>query len=338
MKKGVKCLVLCAALIGSISHKLHSGVINEYLAHVADEVDQASDSQKRKIILRTLDREYLQAAKDLKDIDKTKLYIDWREKKPEGGYYDFMSTEVTNPVALAISMGEVDLVRKFLQHIDPNCPESFVWGWRGVFSLAHIALDPKYPSPKKDVSLESRLKIIDLLGERGADFNITISGSRVIGGFSGGDYMNPPLVAGDNSGYSESYKLAPFVRARAFLYGADPDKSGTSHAPIKLDREPALRKLTLGYLIERFKNKAKLKLAPEVKTHMKKEAEGYKLAEIKRSQLFLEKLHSQIEREKQKSTKKARAKVRHLMLIEEERQKELKKDESFKARLVDFLS
>ncbi|MCI5057568.1 MAG: hypothetical protein MRY83_15755, partial [Flavobacteriales bacterium] len=161
----------------------------------------------------------------------------------------------TNPLALAISLGKRDLVRKFLSVVeDVNDKALVVWGYRQIYTLAHVALDPRYPEVSQNVPLEDRLEIIDELAKKGADFNKIIKW---------GGYKNPPLAGGDSSSFHLEDVLDP-LRARALLYGANPSLRGSCFYGVKLEEELNLLSLTISYYIEKEKEGASLNPTEEV--------------------------------------------------------------------------
>ena len=125
----------------------------------------------------------------------------------------------TNILMLAIAHGYVKTVSKLLNYIDDvNDPMLTAWGYRQPYWPAHMAVDQAVV--RSSISLEDRLAIIDLLGQKGADFNI------MPGDFEIGIYNNPPLIAGTCGLHiiDDTFKLL----ARAVLYGADPMVQGSS--------------------------------------------------------------------------------------------------------------
>lgn len=138
--------------------------------------------------------------------------------------------EKTNPLALAVKRADVERVKLFLSAVeDVNDPLLTAWGFRQPYFLSHMVLDPRDPNSPK-VSLNRRMEIIDILGEKGADFNIRP-------GFSStGVYDNPPLIVVglDGSDVGELGNL----QARALLYGADPIVKGSSASLVCIDETP----------------------------------------------------------------------------------------------------
>ncbi len=188
----------------SFFHQAKSSLIHEqYLDLIEKEFDRTEGHQNRYLIVtRPINNEYLEKLQNFEDLDEKKL--------TEGLSRE---TEKTTPISIAVSLGKVSLVQKFLSVIDDvNSDHCLAWGYRQPYTLAHMALDPQYPWAKTPVSLEDRLMIIDILAQKNADFNrIEIASTQ----------YKPPLIAGDSSSH-EVQKIRIFLRARAILFGADP--------------------------------------------------------------------------------------------------------------------
>lgn len=162
----------------------------------------------------------------------------------------------TTPFSLAVSLGRDDLVQEFMTVVpDVNHPELTGWGDRQPYTAAHMALDPRHPIASCDILLENRLRIIDLLGDAGVDFNAIVLHQIM------GVYRNPPLVAGALSG--RQLPIMPHLRARALLYGADPSKMGSIFNGWQLEIEHQVMNLALDY-IQGAKDGAALRPVPEV--------------------------------------------------------------------------
>jgi hypothetical protein len=138
--------------------------------------------------------------------------------------------EKTTPLMMAITAGRVGFVQKLLDVIpDVNDNLHTSWGYRQPYAAAHMALEPMYPFAfgNKEVPIEDRLSIIDLLGAHKADFNKRFDEGHM------GIYTNPPLAAGTVSqqiilGYER-------LQARAMLYGADPKVQGSCFTMVTLN-------------------------------------------------------------------------------------------------------
>lgn len=179
------------------------------------EFDSAAPAKRYGIVSKYLNLTYLCSLKSGDELDNTQLTskvgpasLKFKDEKITPIYYN-----QTNPLALAISLGKRNLVSKFLSVVeDVNDKALVVWGYRQIYTLPHVALDPRYPEVSQNVPLEDRLEIIDELAKKGADFNKIIKW---------GGYKNPPLAAGDSSSFHLEDVLDP-LRARALLYGAEP--------------------------------------------------------------------------------------------------------------------
>ena len=213
------------------AQEARAGIWDDYLAQVEGEFDRASTPQKKyEIISSPFNREHLRGLKSVSEIDPVKLRQDVGK-----GAFSFHTSEgkeklnVNKMTALnlAISLGNVSVVRNFLSVVsDINADELTSWGYRQPYYPAHFALHPEYPSSSTPNS-GAQLEIIDLLAEKGADFN-TIFPHREIG-----VYLNPPLSAGGSSG-SVKYEDKNRLQARALLYGANPELRGSSFCGVEL--------------------------------------------------------------------------------------------------------
>ena len=185
----------------------------EYLKGLDSEFDHASLSKKAEMATCPVNENYLISLKAGDGIDLESLTHSKSRQSPDE-FVELRRTETTSPVALSLVTGQLDIFQKFLGSME-DVNASVTWGWRQHYTLAHLALNPTYPLPF-DVSLATRLAIIDALGDREADFNIT--GNDI--------YANPPLFAGYSSGrHVDEFET---LRLRAMLYGADPDVHGGS--------------------------------------------------------------------------------------------------------------
>lgn len=302
-------LLLIFFLITGFS-QLQAGPIDDYLARVEREFDSTRPSRRYAIVSVPLDRNYLCSLKNLRELDN-------RELTAKVGNYD-----KTNSIALAISRGKPHLVRKFLSAIENVNEEGLTaWGYRQPYTLAHMALDPRFPL-SQNVRLKDRLEIIDTLAERGADFNAIIWTDH---------YNNPPLAAGDPSGHP--LNIYHHLRARALLYGADPKVKGSSFQGLtyggKLDLPS---QLTLDYYIERTKAGTKLTPTANVMGYLREYAlkeRGFDLdklvegmTETRSKQLiYKNRIRSydfQINALRLQKTKKTKRKIAHLQMLTDE--------------------
>lgn len=204
---------------------------DDYLAQVEGEFDRATTPQKKyEIISEPVNREYLESLNSISDLDLLKLKMGVGK-----GVLSYMATdgrELENnsrvtALNLAISLGKVDAVRKFLGVVsDVNADELTSWGFGQPYYPAHCALDPYYPK-SKGINMRSRLEIIDILAAKGADFNRVF---RYI-------YANTPLSAGEPRGCFVDRDNIDRLRARALIYGADPALKGSSNIDVRFKPE-----------------------------------------------------------------------------------------------------
>lgn len=133
------------------------------------------------------------------------------------------------------------------------------------------------------------------------------------------------------------------MRARAFLYGADPDKQGSSFYGINLDRRSfeheikhsdILLNYALDYYIETVQIGAKVCPVPKVMTHLIKLAKtrsvdltGYskKMREVNKIKAQIERRQNEIANLKRQTTKKAKRKVQHLEDAQVEAREKIKR-------------
>ena len=143
-----------------------------------------------------------------------------------------------NTLSLAIRLGYIRMVEKFLkvEKLDINSDELYIWGYRQLYSIAHVALDPTEYCDDS-VPLYRRLSIIDLIAEMGANFDW-------VPPF--GAYNNPPLSAGEPRGSHSQHMDA--LRARALLWGADPCLKGSSF--LGLEKNMGVFELALNQLYD----------------------------------------------------------------------------------------
>ncbi len=229
-------------------------IYDQYVDSVSQQFDQSS-SGHYQLISKAVNVDYLSRLESLSDLDENELY--------KGVSRDPLEVELkinydkSTPLSLAVALGKVNLVKKFLTVVDDiNADELTCWGYRQPYTLAHLALDPQYPS-RSDASLSDRLEIIDLIAEKGADFD------RIIGHGYLGIYENPPLAAGCPSGHElKDYEC---FRARALLYGADPSLWGSSHQPVKLESKKFIN-LIFDYSVDVLSKNRKINPHPSVKT------------------------------------------------------------------------
>ncbi len=133
-----------------------------------------------------------------------------------------------NLLSLAIRAGNPRMVENFLSAVpDMNSESLFVWGYRQIYNIAHVVLDP-IAYRHDTVALSTRLVIVDLVARKGADFNWKHPYMDV------DIYENPPLSAGEPRGCHSQH--INDLRARALLWGADPCLKGSSFGGLETDK------------------------------------------------------------------------------------------------------
>ncbi len=327
-----------------------SSIYDQYLDLIENEFDHTEGHQNRYLIVtRPINDEYLEKLKNLKDLDKKKLTEglsrDLKEIKdcPYPTFF-FENTEKTTPISIAVSLGKVSLVKKFLSVIeDVNSDHCLAWGYRQPYTLAHMALDPQYPLAKAFVSKEDRLAIVDALAQKKADFNYIVRTH---------DYKNPPLSAGEPSG-RELREISTFLRARALLFGADPELGGSSFSGVRLKytystyKNNSLTQECLKQYLEKVSLGEAVSPLPKVLDHLKEAANetGFDLDErvtqLKTFALEREKLNAirqkidvEITDLKSQQTKRSKRKVRHLQNVKQELDQGLTKLDRTTLRLL----
>jgi len=256
----LKSFIVISFLTSSL--RTQANPIDDYLITVEKDFDSAPLAKRYGIVSKYLNLTYLCSLKSGDELDNNQLTskvgsasVRYRDEKITAIYHN-----QTNPLALAISLGKRNLVSKFLSVVeDANDKALAVWGYRQIYTLAHVALDPQFPEVSRNVPIEARLEIIDALAEKEANFNKVIKW---------GGYKNPPLAAGYPSGF-QLKDVFDHVRAQALLYGADPSLKGSCFYGINLKEEPNLLSLTLRYYIEKMKAGANLNPTKEVNACLK---------------------------------------------------------------------
>jgi len=326
----ISILMICGA------QEARADIWGDYLAQIEDKFDRASTPQKQyDIISEPVNREYLYFLKSISEINPVAL----RQNVGKGAlsYHTSEGKEKLNcdkmtALNLAISLGNVSAVRKFLSVVsDVNVDELTAWGYRQPYYPAHFALHPDYPRAKKQ-DQTAQLEIIDMLAEKGADFNKIFRHKEM------GVYLNPPLSAGQPSG-GVSYNNMESLRARAMLFGANPGLQGSSFYGIEFKGKSSfylVTKYALQYYCEVVKNKGLNSMHPyptvmEVLQEYSKSI-GFDLEGFQNSAKKIAKLDNQIAKRedeiakfKDQKTKKARAKVRHLENVKAELERDRKK-------------
>jgi len=177
-----------------------------------------------------------------------------------------------HPLSLAICMGDVKLVEKFLTVVtDINSSDLDIRGWRQDYTMAHLTLHPFFPY--FDVDIANRLSIIDLVANKSAHFNLIRSSGNY-----GWHPMYDDLVFANDLPNHEERKL---LLTRALLYGGEPtagqhDWADDSAHPLEFASErydayysesyrDAMHMLTL------LKDKSHVRLAAKTKERFKAE-------------------------------------------------------------------
>lgn len=208
-----------------------------YLIYVNEQFNNAnSEYDKQNIISQPINIDYLKKLKSLQDLDPVKLK-------------DTTDFNKSNAIAIAIAVGDITLVRKFLSVIDDvNDVSLLTSGYKQFFSLAHVVLLPEftYKANINDLYIKNLLNIIDELGRAGIDFNFIPQGDH---------YRNPPLTMGSLWTHSKfSYKQKTMLEARVMLYGANPRLKGSQFNGLNLDKMDEIYDLIKTYYFELTKD------------------------------------------------------------------------------------
>lgn len=278
MKKSYLTLLKLGVFLAVGLSQAHADPIDDFLTDVDRAFTAASTpARKYEIVSQPINLSYLRSLKSIKELNEEELRKDVGKDPlvcdtPSGKKINYHKT---TPFSLALAVGKLDLVRKFLPVIpDVNAPELTSWGYRQPYTPAHVVLDPQYPSASQEVFLEYRLMIVDALGECGADFNAIISPSII------GAYGNPPLAAGEPEGGHP--KLMTQLRAVGLLYGADPARTGSCWWGLNLEEELLLGDFALPYYMARVQAGIKLRPTEKVMAWLKGLAakKGFDLNEV----------------------------------------------------------
>ena len=198
-------------------------IVQFVLNKIDNQFDHSSENEKRIIVSKKISNNYLRNLR-LEYFDIDNLYqLDNRD--PE--------VDTTTVLALVICLGDTNLLNKFLNYVDDiNDSKYWVWGYGQSYTMAHLILDPQYPIRTDDISLETRLSIMDMLIQRGVNFEIVpISilchrNPALAAGEPGGNPINA-LVKYDN-GFIKYQNITDELRVRALLAGANPCVHGSS--------------------------------------------------------------------------------------------------------------
>lgn len=334
-------------ILGICISQVHAGRghIQSFLEREVKEFDRAPTAEARfAVALRPFNLNYLQELPDGQTIDPQELRAHVSLNVFDNGEGS-INCDKSNLLMLVISLGRSNLVCKFLPVVpDVNDPRLYAWGYRQPYNAAHMALDPVFPEDQPPSKLSDKLIIIDALGERGVNFNFVPAFLRI------NTYHNPPLAAGQPAGRFGGD--VNFLRARALLYGADPSVSGSSFHPIDLTRDweksdecrycayySRLLHPAFGYFVERVNagKRAYLRPVPAVMDYFEQIARErgmqWPIKEERelRIELRLDKLATQIQGKqkeisalKRQSTKNAKGKARHLLLVKKSLEEEAK--------------
>lgn len=234
----MKKFFILSLSIMMISSMVQADAIRDYLDQVEAAFDAALTDQERfELISKPLNKKYLWKLNNISDLDEAALTENVGPKvfevtvptKTTGHNYDscvktkeVFNYDRTNALAIAIALGDVYLVQKFLTVIDDiNDIRLVSWGYRQPYSVAHQVLDPTVFFDA-DVPHEHKIALIDLVAAKGADFNHSFPHPYV------GIYNNPPLAAGDLRG--GTYDRFQELRALGMLYGGEHILKGSSYA------------------------------------------------------------------------------------------------------------
>lgn len=235
--KMIKKILLLAMFGSSILVNGFALDLPDYLIYVNEQFNNSnSEYDKQNIISQPINIQYVKNLKSLQDLDSVKLKNTTAFNK-------------SNAIAIAVAVGDITLVRKFLSVIDNvNDVSLLTSGYRQFFSLAHVVLLPEltYKANINDLYIKNLLNIIDELGRAGINFNFIPQG---------GTYQNPPLAMGSAWSHSTfSYEQTTMLEARAMLYGANPRLKGSSFNGVNLDKMDEIYDLIKAYYFELVKD------------------------------------------------------------------------------------
>ncbi|APD50407.1 hypothetical protein [Francisella hispaniensis] len=222
----MKKITLLTLLLPCLFLNGYSVSLDKYLSYVEQKFDKSTSTEaKRYEVIKPLNIKYLSEVSSIEDIDELQLVIK-----------DFKTIPISNALALAIASADIQKTQKFLQvigYINSDVLASSL-GSEKLVGLPHIAVNPieQLKIFDKQAKLDSdhaerMLEIIDLLAQRGANFNM--SGYVIYYGHLC-SYNSTPLVHAAMVSSMNSSNLKPQyeLMARAILYGADPGRKGTS--------------------------------------------------------------------------------------------------------------
>lgn len=229
--------LLCSSSVFGDAYEERQNIKFEMVQEVFKKIEElfynSSEEEKKNIISKKISRAYLGKIENIDQLNLVELY-ELDKKSPD--------IDTTNLLALAVCLGHTSALYEFLKYVDDiNDSKYWVWGYRQFYTMAHLTLDPQYPVLSEDISLEARLRIIDLFVQKGINFDIIPTCDY---------YQNPALAGGTPRGYTIS---APFfkedgnvvykdiqdqLRVRALLAGANPTLEGTSFSGLSICRRP----------------------------------------------------------------------------------------------------
>lgn len=206
----------------------------QFVLNVIEELfDNTIEDKKKDIVSKKISCNYLRQLTNTEDLVFDKLY-ELDKKDPE--------VDATNVLALAICLGDTTSLYKFLNYVDDiNDKKYWVWGYRQLYTMAHLILDPQYPVVTHEISLKTRLHVMDMFIQKGINFDI-VPQTEV--------YKNPALAAGNPSGREIrtsfikengdlTYQtITDELRVRALLAGATPTACGSSFSGIGIVSRP----------------------------------------------------------------------------------------------------
>jgi hypothetical protein len=211
-------LFFCLIANNSVVHASYDRIMK-----TVDEQFEKTDS-KLSIVTKPMNRTYVSQLKNDQEVDFEKLYT---IPNPYGAPEDLIKNR-THALGLAICAGDESRVQKFLSVVkNPKDVSLLVGGFRQLYNMAHLAVDPIWPRAIA-ADRNARLRIISHVALAGFELNFG-AGPTILKeqyGLNTGAkfYWNPPLYVSDGSILNEQ----EFYKARLMLYGADPRIGGSS--------------------------------------------------------------------------------------------------------------
>ncbi len=238
------CFFVCSTLPSlKAFNDIEYVIYEKVMARVDRHLKAAEGEAKGRLLSKPIHIPYLRKLKVTDDIDDNRLFsVD--PEKPE---------ESTHALALAICAADQKRVASFLDFVaDPKDPSWRVWGFRQYFNMAHVALDPAFPTVL-NIDEKVRLDVVKLIGTAGFDFNY----------LGDGTYTNPPLAAG----FVSEKPVKGFMerQALALLLGADPNIVGSGFDAVMSTKVNLSKCLKLAYEMRDRKEVEQLKLSKYVR-------------------------------------------------------------------------